>query len=443
MKPQLIPILFVVFFFLVPKLSFSQIQIDPTPTAEEMVEFLVGPGVYFDNVTFLGVDQAAGIFTNGGSTNIGLEEGIFLSSGNGAIIPGPNASCVSGANNSAPGHALLNNICTDVTFDAAVLEFDFIPLNDTVRCQYVFGSEEYSEWVYSMFNDVFGFFASGPDPLGGMYTNLNIALVPATGTTPVAINNVNNGYTGCEVVPTGPGTNSEYYVDNTFGTSFEYDGFTTVLTAWLLVVPGETYHFAVGVADVADQILDSGVQLEGTSFKSPGPAEFFEFDFLTENNPSLTFDVIGTIEENNVYLEVPYGTDVTGLVASFVEQGADAYVNEIRQISGVTPNDFTEPVIYHLEGYEVADWTIYVEILTDIPEYMFNQVKIGPNPAIGEISIENIGRLFVSVYNTLGKIIHGNSRGENSLVLNDLDPGIYFIKLEKDGITEVRKVIVN
>jgi len=442
MKPQLSKPFIVVILLLSVSFSFSQIQLDITPDPYEMTEYLVGPGVTFDNITFQGADQAAGIFTNGGTTNIGLDEGIFLTNGAGFNIPGPNMSCHQSTNNGTAGHPLLEGITTASTYDAAVLEFDFIPLNDTVRCYYVFGSEEYSEWVYSPYNDVFGFFVNGPNPMGGDYEDHNIALVPATGVTAVTINNVNNGYSPCEVVPSGPGTNSDYFVDNTNGATIQYDGFTAVLTAWVLVIPGEEYRFSIGVADAGDGIYDSGVFLEGTSFKSPGPAEFYEFDFLAENNPGLTFDIIGTIEENNVYLEVPEGTDVTGLVASWVEHGADAYINGIRQINGVSHNDFTEPVIYHLEGYEVADWTIYVEILTDIPKYIFNQVKIGPNPAMGEIAIENIGRLSVSVFNTLGKIIHSNAKGENSIVLNNLDPGIYFIKLEKEGASEVRKVIV-
>jgi len=421
---------------------FTQIQIDPSPSSEDMVEYLVGPGVYFDNVTFLGVDQAAGIFTNGGTTNIGLEEGIFLTSGSGSYIPGPNMSCISGTNNGISGHALLNSITTATTYDASVLEFDFVPLNDTVRCHYVFASEEYNEWVGSSFNDVFGFFASGLNPMGGMYSDLNIALVPATGTTPVAINNVNNGFSPCGVAPTGPSTNSEYYVDNTFGTTIEYDGFTAVLTAWLLVVPGETYHFAMGVADAGDGILDSGVLLEGTSFKSPGPADFFAFDFLVENNPGFTFDIIGELDENNVYLEIPPSVDPTNLVASFEEHGADVYVNDVRQISGVTPNDFTETVVYHLEGYETSDWNVYVEVVTDIPEYLFEQVLIGPNPGAGEISIENVSQLSIYIYNTIGKVIY-TSHDRSQILLNDLDPGFYFVKLEKEGVTETRKVIVN
>ena len=203
----------------------AQINILPGPdvTPYDMVECIVGDGIAFDNVTFQGAAASRGIFTNGSSTNIGMESGIFLTSGAGYVIPGPNSSASAGANNGMPGHASLNAITTATTYDAAVLEFDFVPESDTLRFKYVFGSEEYNEWVFTQFNDVFGYFVSGPDPMGGFYSDKNIAIVPGTTNTSVTINNVNNGNSSPGVVPTGPCTHCEYYSDNTNGSSLEYD----------------------------------------------------------------------------------------------------------------------------------------------------------------------------------------------------------------------------
>ena len=251
--------------------AIAQINILPGPdvTPIDMVENIVGEGIMFDNVTFQGADASRGIFNNGETTNLGIGSGIFLTSGAGYVIPGPNTSSSAGANNSLGGHPSLNAITTATTYDAAVLEFDFVPESDTLRFKYVFGSEEYNEWVGSTYNDVFGYFVSGPDPTGGFYNDKNIAIVPGTANTSVTINNVNLGYSPPNVVPTGPGLNSQYYADNTFGLTLEYDGFTTVLIAWLLVVPCEQYHIRIGVADAGDHIYDSGVFIEENSFESP------------------------------------------------------------------------------------------------------------------------------------------------------------------------------
>lgn len=428
-------------------LSFSQIDITPMPevTAEDMVEHLIGTGVNYSNVIYTGADVASGIFSNGSSTNIGIESGIFLTSGSGYIIPGPNTSGTAGVSNGLEGSPLLGDLLPGYNnLDASQLEFDFSPLNDTVKCRFVFGSEEYNEWVGSEFNDVFGFFVSGPDPQGGSYNDKNIALIPGT-EIPIAINNVNNGWAPNGVVPSGPCINCEYFVDNTNGMSIQYDGFTTVITLWALVIPDEEYHFAIAVGDAGDHILDSGVLLEGTSFKSLGSPDFLSFDFLMEFNPELSFDIIGEMVDNNVYLEIPPDIDLSNLVASYEVRGVDVYVDEVLQEPGVTANDFSEALNYHLEGYANSDWTIHTAVVTDIAQQELHSVVIGPNPSMGLINIKNAENVDVKVYNLLGRVVFEQSAHMNSgsIQIPDLQEGVYFVELEKDGFIEIRKVIVN
>jgi len=414
--------------------SFSQIEIFPGPdvTPEDMVEHLVGLGVSFDNVTYQGADIASGIFTNGSSTNIGIETGIFLTSGSGYVIPGPNTSSSAGVSNGLGGHPLLNNITTATTYDASVLEFDFLPLNDTVKCRFVFGSEEYYEWVGSTFNDVFGFFVSGPKPDSGFYMDKNIALIPGT-EIPITINNVN-----LDSFP-------EYYVDNTNGATIEYDGFTVVITLWVLVVPDEEYHFVIGVADAGDHIFDSGVLLGGTSFKSLGSPDFLSFNFLMQHNPELSFDITGEIVGNEVYLEIPPDVDLTNLVADFEVRGVEVFVDDLIQEPGISSNDFSDPLVYHLEGYANNDWTILAVIVTDIVQPELHSVVIGPNPANGLITVKNAKEINVKVYNLLGRIVFEQSAylNNNAIIINALQEGIYFVELEKEEFVEIRKVIVN
>ena len=136
--------------------------------------------------------------------------------------------------------------------NAAVLEFDFVTTGDSIKFRYVFGSEEYPEFVCS-FNDAFGFFLSGPG-ISGPYTNgaINIALLP-DGITPVTINNVNNGDNNNPNDPFCPAVNPQYYVNNATGTTVVYDGFTVVLEAKRAVQCGETYHIKLAIGDALDQ----------------------------------------------------------------------------------------------------------------------------------------------------------------------------------------------
>jgi hypothetical protein len=302
MKKVLIFIQVLAYIGITGSIANGQIVITSVPevTAVEMVEKIIGDGIQLSNVSYTGADSASGIFTNGSSTNLGLDEGIFLTTGSGYNIPGPNNSANASKNNGIPGNALLNNITTSPTYDASVLEFDFIPESDTIRIKYVFGSEEYNEFVGSAYNDVFGLFITGPNPMGGQYSNRNIAIVPGTTNVSVKINSINNGYSLPGVVPTGPCMNCVYYDDNTGGLTLQYDGLTVVLVAWLIVVPCEEYHAMIGIADVSSYGNDSGVFIEELSINRPK----IEVETILEA-PGLTENMVEGYVEADVVFRLP------------------------------------------------------------------------------------------------------------------------------------------
>lgn len=249
----------------------AQITVDNTITPTQMVQnVLLGGGISVSNVTYTGAADMRGKFS--GTSNLGMDEGILLVTGSisGAKGPNDNGSFSAGGGVSGDNDlsALINGAETN---DASVLEFDFIPSSDTIRFFYVFGSEEYAEYVCSDFNDVFGFFLSGPNPAGGSYVKKNIAIIPGT-TTPVAINSINPGTPGGSYDASGciSLAYSSLYTDNTGGTSIQYDGFTHILEASALVVACQPYHIKIAIADVTDGAFDSGVFLKAKSFSSPG-----------------------------------------------------------------------------------------------------------------------------------------------------------------------------
>ncbi len=240
--------------------TYAQLGVSSGSTAEEMVATILGDGVTVTNATINCPGESGGIFDNGNTTNIGTDAGILLTSGSVFNAPGPNISDVSSTNNNAPGDADLDALSDNLTNDACVLEFDFIPTGTSISFDYVFASDEYAEYFCSSFNDIFAFLISGPKPGGGTYNNENIAIIPGS-SLPVSINNI------------GPGTcngvnNASLYVDNAGGASIEYDGFTVVLTASAALVPCQEYHMKLAIADSADRFLDSGVFIEEGSLVS-------------------------------------------------------------------------------------------------------------------------------------------------------------------------------
>ncbi len=261
-KTILTLILLLVFFY--PNKLMSQLLVDSTYTPQQLVDsFLVGNGVSASNITYSGANVSIGRFSTGSSaTNLGLDEGILLTTGSIFNAPGPNSAPNKTTNTLGGSDPQLASLVTGfLVNDAAVLEFDFVPFSDTITIEYVFASEEYPEWVGSVYNDVFGFFVSGPNPAGGNYSNVNIALVPGTN-LPVTVNNINNGQQN-----NGPCVHCNYYVNNT-ANSIEYDGFTTVMKSKLVVVPCTTYHLKIAIGDVGDHSYDSGIFLKYNSLSS-------------------------------------------------------------------------------------------------------------------------------------------------------------------------------
>jgi len=389
----LFSILFLFTVFTCINFTYGQIIIESGPDISpiDMVDNFMGKGVMYDNVTYQGADSARGIFSNGDSTNLGLSSGIFLTSGSGENIPGPNISSNASTNNALPGHPLLTSITTSSTSDASVLEFDFVPESDTLRFKYVFGGEEYNEYVIWNYDDVFGCFVSGPDPLGGMYADKNIAIVPGTTNTSVTINNVNNGYSPPGIVPTGPCTNCAYYSDNTNGLTLEYDGFTTVLVAWLLVVPCELYHIKLGVADAYGPSHDCGVFIEENSISFP------EIDIeIVLDPPGISNHVVEGFVDADVIFRLPgpeyapdtiyytiSGTAINGIdfeeIPGYItfEQGTDSASIHISPIDDdvVEGEEIIELIIENDLGCIIRYDTVVMTIL----DYVEMAITTSPN----------------------------------------------------------------
>ncbi len=265
--------------------SIAQVNVVGLETAAALAAKLTGTGVIVTGATLTCASNAYGEFFVVSST-LGLDSGVVLTSGTAVTTPTTNGVNITdglkpavyptnfaSTANGTPGDPDLTALLRPghTTNDACILEFDFKPDGDTIKFNYVFGSEEYSEFTCSGFSDVFGFFISG----GAYATPTNIALVPGT-TVPVCINSVNCGATGgnpqdsCDIV-TGPGSPyCMYYVNNDSSTTsfIMYDGITTVLTAKAVVSPCDIYHLKLGVADANDDVYDSGVFIQAGSLSS-------------------------------------------------------------------------------------------------------------------------------------------------------------------------------
>ncbi len=299
---------------LVIQYGHSQIVVANNANGNTLAQTLAGNGVIISNVILNCSSGASGSFI-GTNSNVGMGSGIILCSGSVDSIPGPNDLSGSGFDHMAPGDPDLDNISSSSTHDACVLEFDMEVLSDSVEFRYSFGSEEYLEFVNSGYNDVFGFFISGP----GITGSENIALIPGT-TTPVTIDNLNNISYSQYYNNNGDGFSPP---QNTNPTVIQYDGFTKVLTAKKKGLQAcQTYHLKLAVSDAGDGVFDSGVFLEANSLTS----NFVSLDSVQTDVPNVSNAVEGCVRGKiRFLLETPvsFPSNVKYTIAGTATNGVD------------------------------------------------------------------------------------------------------------------------
>ncbi len=229
---------------------FSQLTVVPGGSAFQMGDALTGNGVTIQGTPTINCNPLSyGAFINGGGNNLGITNGIALTTGHAQGIAGPNNNISFGVDLGGQyNDPHLTSIVPQANRDVCAIELDIIPQCDTLTIRFVFGSDEYMEFVNLGYNDAFGFFIFGPNPSGGTYNAYNIARLPNN--TVVSIDNVNAN------------NNSGYYIDNSGGTQMQYDGRTVVLSPKIKVVPCQNYHFKLIIGDSGDGLIDSGVLID-------------------------------------------------------------------------------------------------------------------------------------------------------------------------------------
>jgi len=286
-----------------------------------------------NNISFTGDPHAVGYFEGGGIFGFGRKEGIVMSSGFSESLDNPNNCTGFESGNTSGGTDPDLVIAGGGTInDACVIEFDFKPAGDSVKFNYIFGSEEYHEWVSPLFADIFGFFLSGPG-INGPYSNngINIAEVPGTH-NPVSIGTVNCGDENSVCTPPpGSGPGCEFLVDNGNSGLSRFDqttmdAFTVPFVADNGVDQCVWYHIKLAIGDYSDAAYDTGVFLEKGSFDPGNVTASADFshpvinDVLYEScniNDAVIYFSIGSLR-NDPYI-VPYYiiTDtVDGLAAA-------------------------------------------------------------------------------------------------------------------------------
>lgn len=200
-----------------------------------------------------------------GTTNFPFQDGIVLSTGYANKAGNNYISSTLGDDlptGSDPDLVAATNPSATLN-DAVILEFDFVPTSSQVKFNYLFASEEYTGSFPCSFSDAFALLLR--PTAGGPYVNM--AILPAPGTGPVSVTNIHpqDSFTGFDMGCGAPNV-SFFGGYNTSNIETNFNGRTVPLQATATVVPGQSYHFKMVLADAIDSSYDSAVFLEGGSF---------------------------------------------------------------------------------------------------------------------------------------------------------------------------------
>lgn len=223
-----------------------------------LTDALLAPGsgvVIVPNSIMLNASWETAVnFYDGSLAPLGIGAGLLLTSGNAPgtsnTLPwyGQDNSINSGIfyNGDADIDKVVNTVFQTSSYDATTFSFDFTvtdPTATSVSFDLVFGTDEFPEWVDTLF----------VDSAIVMVNGVNYALFNHDPMHPLSVISSNLA--------------ANYFQDNANNVlPIEYDGVSHVLKIIAPIIPGGvTNHIKIGVADTGDHIYDSGLFLANFS----------------------------------------------------------------------------------------------------------------------------------------------------------------------------------
>ncbi|MEM9580102.1 MAG: Hint domain-containing protein [Pseudomonadota bacterium] len=259
----------------------AELGYNTSASALAMANEIFGEGVTVTGASYSGDNRSSAIYSNGDALSPEAtpgDTGVILSTGRASHFTrsngDPNRSASTSTNtNGIDNDADFNAAAGTNTYDGSILEVDFTSASaGFMSMQFIFASEEYPEYVNSLYQDMVGVW------INGAQVDLSVGDGDAD---PGNINNTDNGNLFIN------NTNDDY---NT-----EMDGFTVTMTLKIPIVAG-TNSIKIGIADVADSSYDSNLLIAGGSLQTAYVAS----DDSANINPdgSKTIDVLANDTNN-------------------------------------------------------------------------------------------------------------------------------------------------
>jgi gliding motility-associated-like protein len=338
-------------------------------------------------------------YFNKNDSGFPFKEGVILSTGYIGNAPGPNAFENFDGNLQWTGDDDLEAIILEGTgtvmqsYNATILEFNFIPVIPQIKFDFVFASDEYGVYQCS-YSDSFAFILTDlTEPLSAP---VNLAVVPNSN-IPVSVITIRDEIFSGLCESQNPEYFDEYYGEfrlnvwefmpealTPMAAPINFYGSTVPLTAYSEVIPGHQYHIKMVIADRGDAALDSAVFIEAGSFDI--------------GNIQLGSDFL--IAEGTAICEDSYtiNTDLPAADYTFVWMGNDEVIENETGSSLVVSDNGSYTVIATFNNSECsASDTVVIEFYTPgILEPLENEIVCMPYtfpiPTIGHYYSEPGGQ---------------------------------------------------
>ena len=355
----------------------AEMIVDTDANQDQIVESVISGQTLISLVEVECANGTVGTFQITDDTDLGMDKGLVLSSGSVLDINQP-ASIFAGT-------SYCNLNCSDEDLnilsslygngeearDACIVEMDVLAASDELTFEYVFGSEEYPDFIApnTTFNDIFAFLVSGQgivgDPnIGG---KLNVATLPDG--TFIQIEDVNQS------------EHWEYYRDNSNSQSIVYGGLTSdslgikkSLTARVPTIPCETYKLKFAIADRGDANFDSGVFISKINSGTPEVNVNFQngIDYLvescTQTPDEIVIDFGNAVNTSQTYIVTVGGT---------AERGVDYNL------------DIPDSVVFQT-GTEIFTFPITVNVDSEVEGTEVIEILLSQDFGCGETVVSNL-----------------------------------------------------
>lgn len=176
-----------------------------------------------------------------------------------------------------------------------------------------------------------------------------------------------------------------------------------------------------------------------------------EEEVVISCNPVIDFDAdaYGDVPEVRLFWTEPEAGSTGNLMGYLIHRDGELLTEDLVEGTEWDDNEveFGETYEYVIvavydDGCEAVSDPLFVTVVWDAVQENGKETKIYPNPAKDVIHVDGVGLLKVEVFNILGQNVLSIDENFESIELNQLQNGIYFVRLNYNRGERMVKLVI-